>query len=349
MARFKVANVVVLVVVIAAVAATTVLLALTVSRAQSINDKAANIARTGRGINVSTDSIMQLQRTNQLAVSILHSAQPLHGQLAQVVNLANGINGEAGSINSTAGSILTSANDINSTAHTINGEAGNIAGSANSISSSANSISSSAGSINSSAAAIKGEALSIDSSATGIDRKAGSIVTVARRINTDVKLINGNLDVTIGIARAIKGDTGNILAGALSGRTDAACIDYKLYGQQGTDGQCQSLTRTSPAFSRSSRRSRALAKRLRRGVHAPPRRAASKPPTPTSPPTSNGAASAGPSPQPGGTPPGGPPPSGPVAPIQQLLGQLLGGPGAQAQNQAPGQSGPLQKVLNLLG
>ena len=128
--------IVVLVVVVVAV----VLLQRTASTAESINAKAAKISQTGRGINDNTDSILQLTKTNQLGASILNSAKPLQGQLGQVVNLAQSIDGlaksinsSAGTINTTAGAIGTSAGAINSTAGGINQTAGSILGVAQSI------------------------------------------------------------------------------------------------------------------------------------------------------------------------------------------------------------------------
>ena len=106
------------------------LLQRTASIASSINEKAKDIALTGRGINESTDSIIQLNRTNELATSILSSAVPLQGKLAEIVNQANTINGSAGSINGTAKGIGGSATSIGGAASRINGTAGGINGEA---------------------------------------------------------------------------------------------------------------------------------------------------------------------------------------------------------------------------
>ncbi len=54
----------------------------------------------------------------------------------------------------------------------------------------------------------------------------------------DVRLINRNLDVSIGLADAVKGDTANILGEAGGANETAACIDRKLNGQSGNDGDC---------------------------------------------------------------------------------------------------------------
>jgi putative membrane protein len=128
--------IVVLVVLVIAV----VLLQRTASTAEAINKKASTIAKTGRGINDNTDSILQLTNTNKLGTSILNSAKPLSDQLNQVVNLANSINGLATSINGSAGTIDGTAKTINGTAGAINSTATGINSTASSILAVANSI-----------------------------------------------------------------------------------------------------------------------------------------------------------------------------------------------------------------
>jgi uncharacterized phage infection (PIP) family protein YhgE len=265
MRGFTFTSVIVLVIVVAVVGVAAVLLARTVQEAQSINAKAQNIATTGRGINEATDSVVQLNRTNELAESILDSARPLDTQLGRIVSTATGINNraasinsKAGSINSTAGSINDSAGTINTSAGEINGAAGEINSSAGSINSTAGAINSSAGSIDSSAGAINSSAGSIDTSAgeindsaVGIDSVAGSILDTARKVDTDVRLINQNLDVTLDIVTQVKGDTGNILGQAGDANQTAACIDRKLQGQSGNDGDCEGASqRQAPEPSR---------------------------------------------------------------------------------------------------
>lgn len=95
----------------------------TMHEAQSINDKAADIAATGRGINTATDAVLQLHRTDDIAGSILDTAAPLEDQLAQVVALAEEIDGLAASIDQNATAINSTAGTINDTAGGINSEA----------------------------------------------------------------------------------------------------------------------------------------------------------------------------------------------------------------------------------
>jgi len=239
MRGFTTASVIVLVVVVAVVGIAAVLLAKTVQNAQSINDKAQNIAKVGTGINEDTDSVVQLTRTNQLATSILGSADPLERQLDGIVSTAKSINGLAGSINSTAGAINGSATEINGTATDINSSAGDINSAATSINNSAGSIDGSAGAINQRARTINASAGSINNSANRIDNLAGSILGTARAVDTDVRLINQNLEVSLGIVRGVKSDTANILLQATSALDTAACIDKKLVGQLGNNGDCK--------------------------------------------------------------------------------------------------------------
>jgi putative membrane protein len=167
--------IVVLIVVVIAV----VLLQRTASTAESINKKAATISKTGRGINDNTDSILQLTKTNQLGTSILNSAKPLQGQLGQVVDLANSINGLATSINSSAGSIDGTAKTINNSAGAINSTASGINSTASSILSVANSIKSGVAMINQNLDATIGVAQQIKGDTGAIVGGSGTGLTQA--------------------------------------------------------------------------------------------------------------------------------------------------------------------------
>ncbi len=242
-----------LVVALLALGVATWLLVRVLDAASSINAKAATIARNGRGINIATDSVIQLSRTNRIAASILRSAQPLSGKLTLIVDRAHGINGTAGSIDTTAGTINTTAGGIdktagainttagaiNTTAGAINGTAGSINGTAGSIKGTAGTINGTAGAINGTAGAINGTAGRIDSTARGINGRAAQILDVSTKIDTDVKLINVFLVQSIGIASRIRGDTGNIVVQARLAHHFAACIDKKVAGMNGNDGHCE--------------------------------------------------------------------------------------------------------------
>ena len=94
--------------------------------AEAINKKAGNIAETAAPINKATDAVLNLDTTNELAGSILVTAEPLQGKLAEIVRLAKSVDGLAKSINA-------SATTVDGTAKNINGNAAKIVGTARSI------------------------------------------------------------------------------------------------------------------------------------------------------------------------------------------------------------------------
>jgi methyl-accepting chemotaxis protein len=108
-----------LLIVVAVVAVAVVLLQRTAWHAEHINDKAGVIAQSGGGINTATQAVLKLGRTNELASSILQTAQPLQGKLDQIVQLAKSVDGLATSINNSASTINGTAKGINGTASTI--------------------------------------------------------------------------------------------------------------------------------------------------------------------------------------------------------------------------------------
>ena len=188
-----VANLMTVAIVVVAFGTVVVLLQRTTSTANSIDHKAKRIAKTGQGINTATDSVIQLNRTNETAASILATAQPLQGKLDQIVQLAQSIDGHAGSILGTAKTINGTAADIHATA-----------------------------------LAIDGTAAKINGTAKDINAQAAAILDVAKRINADVAAINQSIDTTLGIVSAVKGDTGNILGQAQTADHLAKCINDRL-------------------------------------------------------------------------------------------------------------------------
>jgi methyl-accepting chemotaxis protein len=215
-----VSNLVTVAVVAVAVLVSWVLLFRTTSAANRINAKADRIAQVGQGINTATDSVIQLNRTNQTAASILTTAKPLEGKLNEIIRLGTSINGLAGSIDGTAKTINGTGGTINGTAATINKTAKDINGTAGAIQGTAVTIDSTAGRIN--------------ATAKGINSKAAEILDVARRINDDVATINLRIDNVLGIVGAVKGDTGNILGQAQTADRLARCIDQRI----GNPGSC---------------------------------------------------------------------------------------------------------------
>lgn len=154
--------------------------------AEAINKKAGRIAKTAVPIGVATKAVAEgnLDKTNQLAGSILETARPLQGKLAEIVSLAKDVDRLAVSIN--------------------------------------------------------GSAADIDGTAKGINSTAAGILGTARSIDNGVKQIISNLNVTLGILQAIKGDAGNILGQAQKAHAQAACIDGGLATAGGSaDGHCR--------------------------------------------------------------------------------------------------------------
>jgi methyl-accepting chemotaxis protein len=148
---FNVISVVILVVGVLVIGIAAALLARTLAAAQSIDKKAAAIAGNAGRINVATNPVLELNRTNELAASILQSAKPLQGQLNTVDATARDIAGLAKSINETAGTINATADTINRTAGTINSTAGGIASNVGTINRTAGTINSTTGGINATA------------------------------------------------------------------------------------------------------------------------------------------------------------------------------------------------------
>lgn len=345
MRGFTLASVIVLVIVVAVVAIASILLARTVQTAQAINAKAQRIAKNGRGINKSTDSVIQLTKTNDLARSILTSATPLQGQLAGIVGTANRINGLAGSINSTALRINSTASSINSSATNINAAATSINGSASSILTSAGSINNNAGSINNSAGSINNSARNVNTSVRSIRTNAKSILNTARVADVDVQLINRNIDVALGIVGSVKTDTGNILNQAVGAHDTAACIDRELFGASGQDGDCQGRVNGTAARSlRSSASVRSAPGPAATGLTPEQQKLldqlkGQKGAAPTGTPAPSIGVPAAPTPQ---TPtPGASSPSAPTDPLSQVLGGLgaAGGQAQQGSREAPQASG----------
>ena len=131
---FNVVSVMILIVGVLAIGIAAALLARTLAAAQSIDKKAQTIAENAGKINVATDPVIELNRTSQLASSILSSAKPLQGLLDTVDATARDIAGVAKSIDATAGTIKATAGEINRTAGTINNTVGGINNSVGTIS-----------------------------------------------------------------------------------------------------------------------------------------------------------------------------------------------------------------------
>lgn len=165
--------------------------------AVEIRETAAGIATNGRGINEYTDSIMQLNKTNELASSILESAEPLDGALSTINSVAGDIDGAVASIQKNATSIDTSAASINKSGKTIRADAEEI-----------NSV-----------------ADDIDDTAGGILKNAKDILKTAQAIERGTNAINTNAATTASLVGKILADAKGINTAAGTTNQVAACID----------------------------------------------------------------------------------------------------------------------------
>ena len=94
-------------------------------------------------------------------------------------------------------------------------------------------------SIDNLATSITATAVDVNGTAKGINSTATGIQSVARSINDGVATINRNVDTLIGLAKAVKGDTANIVGQANLAHLNGACIDSGLPAGSGADGHCR--------------------------------------------------------------------------------------------------------------
>jgi uncharacterized protein YoxC len=223
-------NFVVLLAVIGATTLTGVLLARTMRATDRINAKVKNIARTGQGINTATDSVIQLSRTNELAASILGSTQPLAGDLAAMVahakaldSLSGSLDASTGAINGTVARLLATANGMSTTAGDINTSTGKIATSSAEVAGLTRDVATSTGTLN--------------TTARTINTHLGDLLATTKKLDFDVIEINKRVAIGLELDRAIRIDTGNLLAQVVLTQRYVACIDRKVLGT-GADSHC---------------------------------------------------------------------------------------------------------------
>jgi uncharacterized protein YoxC len=223
-------NFVVLLAVIGATTLTGLLLARTMRATDRINAKTKNIARTGQGINSATDSVIQLSRTNELAASILGSTQPLAGDLTAMVEQAKALDGLSGSldastgaINATVAQLLATANGMNATAGGINASTAKLAASSAEIESSTREVAATTNTLN--------------ATAKGINAHLADLLDTTRKLGNDVVEINKRVDLGLALDKAIRLDSGNLLAQVALTQRFVACIDRKV-GGSGADNHC---------------------------------------------------------------------------------------------------------------
>jgi len=224
-------NFVVLVAVLAATGLTGILLARTMRATDRINLKAKTIARTGQGINEATDSVIQLNRTNQTASSILASTQPLAGDLASMVDQAKALDALSGSLDASTGA-------INGTVAQLLGTANGMSATAADINATTKKIAASSADVDATTKTVGATTAALNATAKGINASLAGLLDVSKKIDHDVTLINQRLDTGLALDRALKADTGNLLAQVNLTQRYAACIDRKVLGS-GADEHCQ--------------------------------------------------------------------------------------------------------------
>lgn len=223
-------NVVVLAVVLGATGTTGVLLARTMRATDRINDKAAVIAAMGQGINVATDSIIQLTRTNETASAVLESTQPLAGDLATMLAEAKALDALSGSIDDNTGVINATVARLLATARTMNGTADDINGTTKQIDGSSRDI-------ETTTRQVGGTTDALLATTQGINASLADLLDAAKKIGVDVGLINGRLDIGIGLDQALKVDSGNLLTQVGLIQRYTACLDRKVAGNA-ADSHC---------------------------------------------------------------------------------------------------------------
>ncbi len=137
---------------------------------------------------------------------------------------AEHINDKAGVIATTGGGINTATQAVLKLGRT-NELAGSILETAKPLEGKLDEIVRLAKSVDGLATSINNSAGTINGTARGINGTAGTILGTARSINDGVAQINTNLDDTLRLANAIKGDTGNILTGARRADRSLDCIE----------------------------------------------------------------------------------------------------------------------------
>ncbi len=216
---------VVLVIVIAWALAAVLMLTGTLTNARQINRRVKLVNAQVGPIDNNLASVKLAGRTGRIAKKIDLAAEPLSGELNQVITTAGSINTKVGSIlskaqsingvvtaiNTTANAINANANAINATAHSINATVHSINANALSINATAHSINSNVHSINSHVQAIGGSVASIGGNVASIRARVVAIQGVVgparatdRSINANANRIDGNLGKILTTADAAR-------------------------------------------------------------------------------------------------------------------------------------------------
>jgi hypothetical protein len=207
----------VLVIVIAWALAAVLMLTGTLINAREIDDQVKIINSQVTPIDRDLNNVRLLERTTRLSERIRRAAQPLTGQLDQVIVSAR-------AIDRSVRSILATAGDINDTANTIQGTVLDINDTARAINATVTSIRGRVGAIHGNVLTIGARVRGINDNVVSINRlvrsiqsSARSILTTARQIDNGgptggVAAINRRADAGIGEVRGIRIDLANVLA-----------------------------------------------------------------------------------------------------------------------------------------
>jgi uncharacterized protein YoxC len=133
--------------------------------AQEIDERVGTILGEVSPIDKDLDAVALAEKTNEIAAGIRRAAEPLSGQLDQVIESVGGIDRTVTDILETAGKINDTAGSINSTVRaigtTVDGIAGNIAN-------------------------ILSTVMSIDGRVAGINARADAVIALVRGIRSDL-------------------------------------------------------------------------------------------------------------------------------------------------------------------
>jgi len=207
------------------------MLSITLTSAQQIDNRVRTIRTEVSPIDKDLDSVELAAETNRVAQEILAAAKPLSGQADQIL-------APVGTIKANAEQIDGKVKEINGTVNSIDGNAKAINKEVLSINGTAKAINGTAKSINATVKEIDGNVSSIAGSVNGIHGSLSAVLDVARQIRGDhgavqgfgsggIAAINRRADAIIGIVNGIKADTGNVLASVGKIEKSAKSIDSK--------------------------------------------------------------------------------------------------------------------------
>lgn len=170
--------------------------------AAAIQEKSASIAQSGRGINVYTDSLLQLNKTNELTGDIRDSLTPLNRDLRGISSLSGAAASNLESIEYSSRSIEGSSSSIETSTRAIDRDAKSIA-----------------------------DAIpAINTRLEGIDGNAVGILSTAESLARGIDLIGSDLDSTAGLATQVLRDAQGIRTRLSTTNHYASCIDNGLNG-----------------------------------------------------------------------------------------------------------------------